>query len=73
MTSETMTSAAHTDDAAHVLPVVLYLKIYAALLVLTVVTVGVSMLDLGDPADRGALQALMRELPGMCFFSAVGG
>lgn len=39
----------------HLMPVATYLKIYAALLVLTGVTVGVSLLDLGAPAIYVAL------------------
>jgi cytochrome c oxidase subunit 4 len=53
---EVMTEpTAPTAEAEHVLPVSLYLKIYGALLVLTAVTVGVSLLDLGAPAIYVAL------------------
>jgi caa(3)-type oxidase subunit IV len=45
--------AGHSDE--HVMPVSLYLKIYGALLVMTAITVGVSMLDLGEPAIYVAL------------------
>lgn len=45
-----MSAASHEHHDDHVLPLKVYFGVFAALVFLTVVTVGVSYLDLGGPA-----------------------
>ncbi len=48
--TETLPDQEHHEHEEHVLPLWVYFAVFGALMVLTAVTVGVSMLDLGKPA-----------------------